>query len=69
MFAYEANREGKKCLVIDKRNHIAGNVYTENVEEIQVHKYGAHIYFIQVIKRYGTMLINLLNLIDILIVQ
>lgn len=44
VFAYEANREGKKCLVIDKRNHIAGNVYTENVEEIQVHKYGAHIF-------------------------
>ena len=38
------NKNGKKVLVIDKRNHIAGNVYTENVEEINVHKYGAHIF-------------------------
>ena len=44
IFAYEANKKGKKCLVIDKRNHIAGNIYTENVEGIQVHKYGAHIF-------------------------
>lgn len=43
-FAYEANKKGKKCLVIDKRNHIAGNVYTENIEGINVHKYGAHIF-------------------------
>ena len=35
---------GKKVLVIDKRNHIAGNIYTENVEGINVHKYGAHIF-------------------------
>ena len=38
------NKNGKKVLVIDKRNHIAGNVYTEEVEGIQVHKYGAHIF-------------------------
>lgn len=38
------NKNGKKVLVIDKRNHIAGNVYTENVEGINVHKYGAHIF-------------------------
>lgn len=44
VFAYEATKRGKKCLVIDKRNHIGGNVYTENVEEINVHKYGAHIF-------------------------
>ena len=44
IFAYEANKRGKKCLVIDKRNHIAGNIYTENVEGINVHKYGAHIF-------------------------
>ena len=44
IFAYEANKKGKKCLVIDKRNHIAGNIYTENIEGIQVHKYGAHIF-------------------------
>lgn len=44
VFAYEANKKGKKVLVIDKRNHIAGNIYTENVEGINVHKYGAHIF-------------------------
>lgn len=44
IFAFEANKKGKKCLVIDKRSHIAGNVYTENIENINVHKYGAHIF-------------------------
>ena len=44
IFAYEANKRGKKCLIIDKRSHIGGNVYTEEVEEINVHKYGAHIF-------------------------
>ena len=34
---------GRKCLVIEKRDHIAGNVYTENIEDIEVHKYGCHI--------------------------
>ena len=43
-FAYKAKKAGKSCLVIDKRNHIAGNVYTETVEGINVHKYGAHIF-------------------------
>ena len=43
-FAYEANKRGKKCLVIDKRNHIGGNIYTENIEGINVHRYGAHIF-------------------------
>lgn len=43
-FANLAKKKGKKVLVIDKRNHIAGNVYTENIEEINVHKYGAHIF-------------------------
>ena len=43
-FAYEANKRGKKCLVIDKRNHIGGNLYSENIEGIQVHKYGPHIF-------------------------
>ena len=43
-FAYRANKAGKKCLVIDKRNHIGGNVYCENIEGINVHKYGAHIF-------------------------
>jgi len=44
IFAYEANKKGKKCLVIDKRSHIAGNIYTERIEDINVHKYGAHIF-------------------------
>jgi UDP-galactopyranose mutase len=43
-FAHEAKEHGKKVLVIDKRDHIAGNVYTENIEGINVHKYGAHIF-------------------------
>ena len=43
-FAYEASKKGKKCLVIDKRPHIGGNIYTENIEGINVHKYGAHIF-------------------------
>lgn len=43
-FAYEMNKRGKNCLVIDKRSHIGGNVYTENVDGINVHKYGAHIF-------------------------
>ena len=44
IFAYEASKRGKKCLVIDKRNHIGGNIYCENIEDINVHKYGAHIF-------------------------
>lgn len=44
VFAHEANKKGKKVLVIDKRNHIAGNIYTEKVQGIWVHKYGAHIF-------------------------
>ena len=37
-------KRGKKCLVIDKRDHVGGNIYTEEVEGINVHKYGAHIF-------------------------
>ncbi|MGN0470678.1 MAG: UDP-galactopyranose mutase [Acutalibacteraceae bacterium] len=44
IFAHEANKRGKKCLVIDKRSHIGGNIYCENIEGINVHKYGAHIF-------------------------
>ena len=44
IFAYEAKKRGKKCLVIEKRSHVGGNIYTENVDGIQVHKYGAHIF-------------------------
>ena len=43
-FAYEAKKQGKKCLVIDRRDHIGGNIYCENIEGINVHKYGAHIF-------------------------
>lgn len=44
VFAHEATKKGKNCLVIDKRGHIGGNVYTENIEGVTVHKYGAHIF-------------------------
>ncbi len=43
-FACMASRQGKRCLVIDKREHTGGNVYCENIEGINVHKYGAHIF-------------------------
>lgn len=44
IFAYEMTKQGKKCLVIERRSHIAGNIYTQKVEGINVHKYGAHIF-------------------------
>ncbi len=44
VFAHEMKKKGKKCLVIDKREHIGGNIYCEDVEGIHVHKYGAHIF-------------------------
>lgn len=44
VFAHEATQRGKKCLVIDRRNHTGGNTYCENVEGINVHMYGAHIF-------------------------
>lgn len=44
IFAYEAKKAGKKVLVIDRRDHIGGNIYTKEVEGIQVHQYGAHIF-------------------------
>lgn len=44
VFAHEMTKAGKKCLVIDKRTHIAGNIYTEEIMDIQVHRYGAHIF-------------------------
>ncbi|HHV60422.1 MAG TPA: UDP-galactopyranose mutase [Clostridiaceae bacterium] len=43
-FAYEMNKRGKKCLVIDKRKHAGGNIYCEQLNGINVHKYGAHIF-------------------------
>ena len=44
VFAHEAKKRDKKCLVIDKRDHIGGNIYCKNVEGINVHQYGAHIF-------------------------
>lgn len=44
VFAYEAARKGKSCLVIDRRDRIAGNIYTKEISGIQVHEYGAHIF-------------------------
>jgi UDP-galactopyranose mutase len=44
VFAHMAKKAGKNCLIIDKRSHIAGNIYTEKIEDIEVHKYGAHIF-------------------------
>lgn len=44
IFAYFAHKQGKKSLVIDKRPQLGGNVYCENIEDINVHKYGAHIF-------------------------
>lgn len=61
IFAHEATKRGKKVKVIDKRDHIGGNIYCEDVEGINVHKYGAHIFHTSN-KRFGTMLTSLLNL-------
>ncbi len=44
VFAYHMTKKGKKCLVIEKRDHIGGNIYCEKIEDINVHKYGAHIF-------------------------
>lgn len=44
VFAYEMKKRGKSCIVIDKRDHIGGNIYCENIEGINVHQYGAHIF-------------------------
>lgn len=44
VFAYMAKQKGKKCIVIDKRSHLGGNIYCDNIEDINVHKYGAHIF-------------------------
>ncbi|MBK5722127.1 UDP-galactopyranose mutase [Dysgonomonas sp. Marseille-P4677] len=44
IFAHEATKKGKRCLVVEKRNHIGGNLYCENIAGINMHKYGAHIF-------------------------
>ena len=52
IFAHEAKAHGKSVLVVDKRPNIAGNIYTKNIEGINVHKYGAHIFHTNN-KRFG----------------
>lgn len=47
IFAFLAREKGYRCLVIEKRDHIAGNIYTEQIEGIEVHRYGAHIFHTQ----------------------
>lgn len=44
VFAHEATKKGKKCLVVERRNHVGGNIYCEEREGINIHKYGAHIF-------------------------
>ena len=66
VFANQAKAQGKSVLVIDKRPNIAGNVFTEKIEGINVHKYGAHIFHTNN-KKVGILLIGLLNLTDLLI--
>jgi UDP-galactopyranose mutase len=44
VFVHEATKRGKRCLVLERRNHVGGNIYTENINGINVHKYGAHIF-------------------------
>lgn len=44
VFAHEAKKRGKTCLVVDKREHIGGNTFCEKIEDINVHAYGAHIF-------------------------
>ena len=44
VFAYEAKKVGKKCLVVERRSHIGGNIYCEQKDGINIHKYGAHIF-------------------------
>ena len=55
VFAHEAKKAGKSVLVIDKRPNIAGNVYTEDIEKVFRYISMVHIFFIQIIERYGSM--------------
>ena len=54
-FACMAKQHGKKCLVIDKRSHLGGNVYCEDAEGITVHKYGPHIFHTHDEKKCGIL--------------
>ncbi len=62
VFSYEMRQKGKTCLVIDKRDHLAGNIYTREVRGIQVHDMG-HIFSIPRIERSGIMCSSLRSLI------
>ena len=66
IFAYEAKKRGKSCLVIEKRNHVGGNLYCESIEDINVHKYGAHIFHTSNKKvwRYITQFVEFNNYIN-----
>lgn len=68
IFAHEAKAHGKSVLVVDKRPNIAGNIYTEKIEDINVHKYGAHIFHTNN-KKYGIILHSLQNLIVLQILR
>lgn len=66
VFAHEAVKRGKKCLVIEKRNHIGGNIFCEKLEGITVHKYGAHIFHTsnETVWNYVTSLVRFNNFIN-----
>ena len=61
IFAHEAKTHGKTVLVVDKRPNIAGNIYTENIEGINVHKYGAHIFQSLIVLPIRPLLITKVN--------
>ena len=65
VFAHEAKKKGKTCLVIDKRDHIAGNIYCEEIEGINVHKYEGGTFSTPLIRKSGTISISLQSLIII----
>lgn len=56
VFAHEARKAGRKCLVIDRRDSTGGNIRCESIEGINVHKYGAHIFHTRTRRRCGNML-------------
>lgn len=68
VFARQMHDAGKRVLVIDRRSHAGGNIYCEEKEGIQIHRYGAHI-FIRQMKRYGIIYAGLMILTGILIVR
>lgn len=67
VFAHLAKQHGKRCLIVEKRSHIGGNLYCENIEGICVHQYGPHIFHTDN-KKYGTLSIRLSISTDLLFV-